>query len=91
MMKRLIPALSFAAMLFGAAQTSLGGERCITDGWPVTCTAVATVGDPQEVTLGPTSVSPSVVCFIDSRVFSALSSAGIGLDSTKLGAVLFVR
>lgn len=91
MMKRLIPALSFAAMLFGAAQTSLGGDRCITGGWPVTCTAVATVGDPQEVTLGTTSVSPSVVCFIDSRVFDALSSAGIGLDSTKLGVILFVR
>ena len=91
MMKRLILALSFATMLFGVAQTSLGGDRCITDGWPVTCTAVTTVGDPQEVTLGTTSVSPSaVVCFIDSRVFDALSSAGIGLDSTKLGVILFV-
>ena len=91
-MNKLILALSFAAMLFGAAQTTLGGVRCITGGWPVTCTAVETVGEAQDVTLGATSVSTSaVVCFIDSRVIQALSSAGIGLDSTKIGAILFIR
>lgn len=90
-MMKLVSALSFAALLFGAAN-AFAADRCITGGWPVAVTAVSTTGSAQSVTLGTTSVSSSVVvCFIDSRVFDALSSAGIGLDSTKLGVILFVR
>lgn len=91
-MKRLVLALLFAVAMLGAAPASLGADRCIVDGWPVPVSAVATTGTVQQVTLGAASTAGSaVVCFVDSRVFHVLSSAGIGLDTTKLGCIIFIR
>ena len=91
-MKKLISALSLAAVLFGAAHASFAADSCIVSGWPVACAAKATVGEAQSVTLASVSSSSSMqVCFIDSRVFHALASEGVGLDSTKLGMILFLR
>jgi hypothetical protein len=91
-MKNMILILSVAVILFGAMTAALGSDSCIVSGWPVTETAISTVGAARQVTLGAVSSAPStVICFIDSRIFYALSSPGIGLSTTKMGTFLFVR
>ena len=91
-MKNMIRTLSVAVIVLGAMTAAFGGDRCIVSGWPVAETAVSTVGVAQQVTLGSvSSASSTVICFIDSRIFYALPSPGIGLSSTKVGTFLFVR